>query len=266
MTYERLMEHAEQMRRDAIAAVLAGIEDPQRYRGAVEHEFSDVPAAFEPISGFPDPARFDAMVAGLDDVLSGLSTGDGGEPAGVAVARFGSTMAGLRLWTGAAAERFRAGFAEPWPALVRNQYAAAAVLRSALVAQQDLWARARSDADQIAEQGLAALAACGECTRTEWTVTFTVVASVAAVAVIPLAGSAAFAVGGVGALAQVAAAGGPAEAPRGAFAADDPGEVVARVREAIGRLRGYVAERRAAVAKGLRQTRGLMADRPELFG
>jgi hypothetical protein len=154
----------------------------------------------------------------------------------------------------------------PWPGLIRNQYTVAKVLHSALLAQREIWARARQDADQIAEQGLAAVAACGDCTRTEWTVTFTVVSSLAAVVAIPLGGGPAVAVGGVAAVAQVLAAAGPDEAPRTSFSADDPGEVVEQVREAIRRLLGHVYERREAVERALQSTSYLMADRAELFG
>lgn len=263
------MAHAEDIRRHAIEATLAGLERRERYQAGVEREFADVPDAFRPLAAFPDPGRYDAMLDGVGNVLRGLSTADASDPsvpASAELARFGGTAAALGSWTGAAADRFRAGFLEPWPALVRNQFTAGVVLRSALRAQQEIWARARQDADQIAEQTLGAVDACGDCTRTEWSITFTVVASVAAVAAVPVGGPAALALGGVGAVAQVAAAGGPAEAPRSSFSADDPVEVVDRMREAIVALRGHVRDRLDAVGAALRSTRDLMSDRPELFG
>jgi hypothetical protein len=269
VTYELLMNHAEDMRRLAVEVAMAAVRGDPLRRAGVEREFADVPDAFRGLTGFPEPGRFDALADGVTEVLRGLSTGDGGDPAVPAnpeLARFGGTAAALRVWTGAAADRFRHGFLEPWPALVRNQFTAGVVLRSALRAQQDLWARARQDADAIAEQGLAAVAACADCTRTEWTVTFTVVGSVAAVAAVPLGGVSALVVGGVAGLAQVVAATGPAEPPQTSFSADDPVEVVDRVREAIGLLRGHVRQRREAVGAALRDTGRLMADRPELFG
>ncbi|WP_432838943.1 hypothetical protein [Dactylosporangium sp. CA-092794] len=266
MTYARLMEHAEDIRREAVEATLVLLDGPETsVRKSVEREFADVPDAFRPLTGFPDPARYDGLADGVDDVLRGLSTGDG-MPADPEVARFNGTVAALRSWSGTAAERFRAGFADPWPALVRNQFTACAVLRSALRAEQDIWARARQDADQIAEQGLAAIMACRDCTRTEWTITFTVVASVAAVAAVPVGGAIALAAGGVAGVAQVAAATGPDEAPRSTFSGDDPAEIVSRLREAIGLLRGHIRQQRAGVGAALRTTRMLMTDRPELFG
>ncbi|WP_432991045.1 hypothetical protein [Dactylosporangium sp. CA-233914] len=269
MTYDQLMQHAEDMRRSAIAVAMAGMHGDPRRRRAVEREFADVPDAFRPLTGFADPAGFDARIDGVTDVLRGLSTGDGSDlavPANPELARFAGVSVALRAWTGPAAQRFRDGFLEPWPALVRNQYTAGVVLRSALRAQQEIWARARQDADQIAEQGLAAVRACGDCTRTEWSVTFTVVASVAAVAAMPATGGLSLAAGSVAAVAQVMAATGPAEAPRTSFSADDPVEVVDRVREAIAQLRGHVRQRCDAVGEALRTTGRLMADRPELFG
>ncbi|MER7007480.1 hypothetical protein ABT297_31160 [Dactylosporangium sp. NPDC000555] len=269
MTYELLMAHAAEIQRLASEVAMVGLRGDAGRQAAVEREFADVPDAFRALTGFPDPGRFDAMADGVTSVLRGLSTGDGGDPAVPAdpeLARFLGTAGALRVWTGPAADRFRTGFLEPWPALVRNQYAIAAVLRSALRAQQEIWARARQDADRIAEQAIGALGACGDCTRTEWSVTFTVVASVAAVAAVPLGGAAALAVGGVAAVAQVVAATGPAEPPQTAFSADDPVEVVERVREAIGLLRGHIRERRDAVAAALATTGRLMDDRPEWFG
>jgi hypothetical protein len=116
-------------------------------------------------------------------------------------------------------------------------------------------------------QTLAALAACGDCTRTEWTVVFTVVASAAAVAAVPLSGGASIAVGGVGAVAQVVAVGGPGEdAPRSTFAADSAREVVQRMREAVWALEGYVRQRREQIDAAVSGARRLMADRPEWFG
>jgi hypothetical protein len=193
-------------------------------------------------------------------------TADTTAPANPELARIGAVNAALDKWVGPAGERVRSGFVEPWPAFVRNQFAVAVVLRSALLAQREIWVRARRDADQIAEQGLAAVGACPDCTRTEWAVTFTVVSSVAAVVAVPLGGVAALAAGGVAGVSQVVAAVGPGEGPRTSFGADDPGEVVERVREAIGLLRGHIREQRATVAGTLRQAGQLMADRPELFG
>lgn len=269
MTYERLMEHAQDIRRHAVAATMAIVDGRPEYRAGVEREFADVPDAFRPLVGFPDPRGFDAKLDGLADVLRGLSTGDPDDPmvpADVELARVYGTSAALKFWTGTTAERFRTGFFDRLPALVRNQFTAAVVLRAGLRAQQEIWARARDDADRIAETALAAIDASGECTRTEWTITFTVVASVAAVAAVPVSGGASLALGTVGAVAQVLAATGPAEPVRTSFSGDDPGEVVERMREAITMLRGHIRERQDGVAAALRDTRELMVDRPELFG
>jgi hypothetical protein len=269
MTYERLMEHAEAVRRGAIEATMATLDGRAEYRAGVEREFADVPDAFRPLVGFPDPRGYGAKVDDLMSVLRGLSTGDSSDPmvpAGVEIARMHSTAAALQCWTGVAAQRFRGGFLDRMPALVRNQFAVAVVLRAALLAQQEIWARAREDADQIAEKTLEALDASVDCTRTEWTLTFTVVASAAAVVAVPLSGGASLALGAVGAVAQVVAATGPAEAPQTSFSADEPGEVVERMRDAIALLRGHIRERQDGVAAALRATRELMTDRRELFG
>ncbi|WP_344617331.1 hypothetical protein [Dactylosporangium salmoneum] len=267
MTYEGLMERAREVQRMAVAVAQAGLGTDAARRAAVEREFADVPDAFRAIGGFPDPGRFASLAAEVDCVLRGLSTGDGVDrPANVELARIGGTAASLHLWTGSAAERFRQNFLEPWPAFVRNQYAVGVVLHRAVVAQAEIWARARDDAEQIAERALQALAACKECTRTEWTVTFTVMASVAAVVAVPLTGGASLAASGVAAVAQVLAATPPGEAPQTSFSADDPFEVVERVREAIRMLLGHVRERLDAVAGALGDTSRTVSDRPELFG
>jgi hypothetical protein len=256
-----LLRHAEDMRALAVSVATAGVGDEPRRRRAAEREFADLPDAFRALTGFPEPSRYDRPEQRLRDVLNGLSIGDG-----TANPALHELSTGLRNWTGAAAERFRTGFLQPWPAFVHNQYTVGAVLRSGLLAERELWARARQDADQIAEQGLAAVAACGDCTRTEWSVTFTVVASVAAVAAVPVTGGLSLVAGGIAGLAQVAAATGPSEPPRTSFSADDPVEVADRVREAIRLLLGHIHERREADREALRSTGRLMADRPELFG
>lgn len=252
MTYGGIMGLAEEIRRVAVEVTAQGDE---RRREAARREFADVPDAFRALTGFPDPAAFDARIEGMAGVLRGLSIDDSPQ---LAVA--------LRVWTGPAAERFQDGFLRPWPAHVRNQYAVGVVLRSALVAQQEIWVRARADAEQIAQQALRAVAACADCTRTEWTITFTVVASVAAVVAVPLAGAAALVAAGVAGVAQVVAATGPQEPPRTVFSADDPAEVVDRAREAIRLLLGHVRERRDAVRDALEQTGRLVQDQPGLFG
>jgi hypothetical protein len=263
VTYEGLMGRAEELRRLAVEVTMELLErDPLRKDGVVR-QFADVPDAFRAVAAFADPGKFDRAIDELQTVLEGLSMGDGGQVADPGLARIGSVAAMLGGWTGDAAERFRDGFLAPWPAFVRNQHAIAGVLRGALVAQREMWERARRDAEQIAEQGIHAVAASSDCTRTEWTVTFTVVSSVAAVLAVPLGPVAA---GGVAAVGQVVAAVGPDEAPRTSFSGDDPGEVVERVREAIRTLLGQVHERLDATTRALRQTSRLMADRPELFG
>ncbi|MEU7875138.1 hypothetical protein [Dactylosporangium sp. NPDC049140] len=261
MTYELIMRHAEDMRDLAVAVAVGGTGSDPFKRRAIQREFADLPDAFRPIAGFPEVPQ--AKIDQVQSVLRGLSTGDRGE---LAEPRLGELQYALRNWTGDAAERFRHGFVEPWPAFVRNQYTVGVVLRAALEAEQEIWVRARQDADQIAEQGLAAVGACGDCTRTEWTVTFTVVASVAAIAAVPVAGGLALAAGGIAGLAQVVAATGPAEAPQTTFSADDPVEVADRVREAITQLRGHIHDKRDEVRRALRATGRVLADRPELFG
>ncbi|MER7283833.1 hypothetical protein ABT369_56415 [Dactylosporangium sp. NPDC000244] len=262
MTYEMLMRHAADMRDLAVSVASAGIGDDPYRRRSIEREFADLPDAFRPIAGFPDPRVFEARIERVRDVLRGLSTGDGE----LAAPGIGDLSSSLRNWQGEAAERFKAGFVEPWPAFVRNQCTVGVVLKAGLEAQRDIWARARQDADQIAEQGLAAVGACGDCTRTEWTVTFTVVASVAAIVAVPVGVGLALAAGGIAGLAQVAAATGPAEAPRTTFSADDPAEVADRVREAVTQLRRHVHEKQDEVHRALRDTGRVLTDQPGLFG
>ncbi|GAA3266126.1 hypothetical protein Dvina_40640 [Dactylosporangium vinaceum] len=261
MTYEMLRRHAEDMRRVAVAVAMGG--RPEGDRALVEREFADLPDAFRPLLDLPDPARYQGKIDRIDSVLSGLSTGGDGHRANP---QLRDLTGALRNWTGPAAERFRDGFLEPWPAYIRNQYTVGLVLRQALEAQREIWVRARQDADQIGEQGLGAMRASGDCTRTEWTITFTVLASVAAVAAVPLTGGLALAAGGVAGLAQIAAATGPQDAPQTTFSADDPVEVAERVREAVTRLRAGIHERWEATAQALRTTGQTVRDRPELFG
>ncbi|MFD0575256.1 hypothetical protein [Dactylosporangium darangshiense] len=267
MTYERLMEHAEDIRREAVAVTMAMVGGDPRRRAGVEREFADVPDAFRVLTGFPDPERIG--VDEMDDVLCGLSMGDSADlavPANPELARIAAVNAALDKWVGPAGERVRRGFVEPWPAFVRNQFAVGVVLRSALLAHREIWARARQDADQIAEQGLAAVGACPDCTRTEWTVTFTVVSSVAAVVAVPLGGVAALAAGVSRGCRRWWRPPGPV---RGRGPRSGP-TIPARWSSGCGRrsgsLRGHIREQRATVAGTLRQAGQLMADRPELFG
>jgi hypothetical protein len=269
MSYAQLMVHAEDIRRRAVEAALTTVEDHPEYRPSVERAFADVPDAFRPFARLPDPAMFDAMLADLVSVLNGLGGPDPVSgvsiPANVELERMGGAAVALARWTGPAASRFRAGFLEPFPALVRNQFIVAAVLRAALAAQREIWVRARDDIDQIAEKTLDALDATADCTRNEWTITFTVVASVAALAVVPLSGGAALAVSAVGAAAQVAAAGGPEEPVRTAFSGDDPVDVVDRMRDAITLLHGHIRDQRAKVDAALRATHDLVIGHRRLF-
>jgi hypothetical protein len=211
------------------------------------------------------------MLSSLANVLSGLSSGGPDPvtgrmvPSNPELERIAGTAIALARWTGPTAVQFRTTFLQPFPALVRNHFIIAAVLRAALAAQRELWLRARDDVDQIAEKTLNALDAIADCTRNEWTITFTVVASVAALALVPLSGGAALAVSAVGAGAQVAAAAGPGEPARTAFSGDDPVEVVERMRDAITLLHKHIREQEERTAAALRSTRQLVGGNRRLF-
>jgi hypothetical protein len=271
MTYAQLMVHAEEIRRRAVEAALATVEGHPGYRPVVERAFADVPDTFRALAALPGPETFDPMLGSLASVLSGLSSGGQDPVTGTAVPanpeleRIAGTAIALAHWTGPAAVQFRKSFLEPLPALVRNQFIVAAVLRAALAAQRDLWLRARDDVDQIAEKTLDALDAIADCTRNEWTITFTVVASVAALAVVPLSGGAALAVSAVGAATQVAAASGPGEPERTAFSGDDPVDVVDRMRDAITLLHRHIRDQEEKIAVSLRSTSRLVAGNQRLF-
>jgi hypothetical protein len=171
------------------SATLVAQEEPKLQKLC----FVDVPAMYQPFLGMPDPASFAPLISNIEAAMASLSseaTHDdpiaGGGPIYTANPVLDQLPAAgdlIQTWTGEAAQAFKRGYIDPFPSLVRNQFLLISTLRSALQAEQAIWAAARRDIDQIAETTLKALDAMhGSCHQTSWTLAFDVVAAVVGVA------------------------------------------------------------------------------------
>ncbi|SDP80644.1 hypothetical protein SAMN04487905_109153 [Actinopolyspora xinjiangensis] len=119
-----------------------GVDYPeirQKYEGAaVPH--------FEPFTGIPDPASYDAPIEALGSAMEQLSSGemkdpisDGNIKANPDLTRVGSAGDTLEDWTGEAADNFKRNFLDPFPAVAKNQFLLLGVLKGALEADQERW-------------------------------------------------------------------------------------------------------------------------------
>jgi hypothetical protein len=239
----------------------------------IQTDFADIPEVFRPFAEMPDPVLYDPMIHQLDLTLSGLSSGDLSQdpitqdnyPANPILGMMSGTERYLQGWTGRAAMQFKSGFIDPFPAVVTNQFIVAAVLKSALEAQRQVWASARHDIDTIAHRTIEALDRMDDCDRNEWTVTFTVVSSVAAVAAIPLTGGASLTVVGIGAGAQILASVPQEEPPDIPFSGESAQAVIAEMREAANHLAKKIGEQEMRIASALRDTCAVVDAKPGLF-
>ncbi len=131
--------------------------------------------------------------------------------------------------------------------VTRNQHLLASSLKSALDAEQKLWANARTDIYTIANNTITSLDNLdAACTSTVLNVAFTVVGCIASIAGAPLGDEPAVAVAIVGVAAQLLGSQVPS-APQSQYPGGDAITIVDGMRQAIGALKGHI--------------RGILADR-----
>ena len=294
MSFEQLMQHARDIQQKAIEKSLEqhGVRRAPRpgqpalspmpleaeKRQQIEQSFSDIPGLFRPFSEMPIPASFDGMIDDLSHALRMLSAGqDPKDPingtiytSNTNLDKLSGSESYVEHWTGRAAMEFKSNFIDPFPSVVRNQFIIAAVLKSALEAQREIWVKARNDIDKIAHDALEALDRMDDCGKNEWTMTFTVVASVAAIAAVPLTGGAsltvaALAVTAVGAASQVAAAAAPDDPPKIQFSGETAEAVVSQLREAMSKLVELIGGQEAKISYALTNTHSLVTGGREGF-
>ena len=280
LSYEQLMQHAQEIRQKAIQKAiehLGGRRNSRSYMSEkgpeIERAFAGIPGLFQPFADMPAPASFDPMITEMRQTLGVLSSGqelkdpiDGTiYPANIVLDKLSGSESYIENWTGRAAMAFKSGFVDPFPSIVHNQFIIAAVLKSAMEANKEMWQKTREDIDQIAHKTIEALDRMDDCGKNEWTITFTVVASVAAVAAVPVTagGSLALAITAIGAASQVAAAVGPEDPPSNPFSGESPESVIDQMRQAIRNLTRHVDNVEQRIAGSLQKTHELVsANRP----
>lgn len=282
MCFEDLMDHAYEIQKKAVAEAildLGGRRNSMSYmsdrQSEIEAEFADIPQLYQSFSGIPDPASFDGAIESLSYTLRTISSGQDPKdpingtiyPANAVLDKLSGSESYVENWTGRAAMEFKSHFIDPFPSVVRNQFTLAAVLKSALEAEKEIWANARRDIDKIAHDTLTALERMDDCGKNDWTMTFTVVASVAAVAAVPVTGgtSLALAITAVGATSQVVAAAAPEDPPKIQFSGESPGAVISQMREAISKLRSEINKQETRISDAMRTTLGLVSGNRDLF-
>jgi len=280
MSYEQVMDHAEEIRKAAIEKTiehLGGRRNSRSYmsrkRPEIEAAFADVPDLYRPFASMPDPAAYNGLIKSVEGALAKLSSGqlvkdpiDGAiYPANTEMLKISGAESYLEEWTGEAAQMFIKNFITPYPGVLANQFILAAVLKSALEAHQAMWTKARDDIDAIAHKTLTALDAMDDCGKNEWTVAFTVVASVAAVAAVPVTGGASLAITAVGATAQVVAAVGPEDPPKNEFSGESAEAVINAMRQGIHKLYEAIGATEQRIAKALGDVHTLVGANRDLF-
>jgi hypothetical protein len=296
MSFEQLMQHAQEIQAKAIAASLDehGVRPApapgrppinpmpleEEARARITASFADVPSLFEPFTMIPEPSAFDGMINDLRSAMLKLSSGHmPTDPvtrdafyANAALTEIDSSESYIELWTGGAADAFRTEFVNKFPATVVNQFIIGAVLRGALEAYKAIWTSAREDIDKIAHDALNALDNMDHCGQNTWTMTFTVIASVAAVAAVPITAgtslgalAAATTVTAVGATSQVVAAH-QVEPPKVTEFKGETAEAVLReVRRSVSETIGQIQQAEQQIAGVVEQMRATIAQRRELF-
>ncbi|MFI5959733.1 hypothetical protein [Cryptosporangium sp. NPDC051539] len=236
---------------------------------------AEIPSLFQPFAEMPDPAGFLPMRDRADDLAAALSgSARTTNPlyetiylASLAYSEMADVRTALDRWHGPAANAFRANFLSPFPFRLGNQFVIALLVRGALDAEREIWTRARTDIDQIAHGTMHALDALDDCSKFEWTMTFTVLASVAATAAVPLSagGSLALAVALVGGSSQVIAAYAPEDPTKSQYTGKTVDAVLDNMREAITKLRSGIHLQETKVANVLRTAVEGMRGRRDIF-
>jgi hypothetical protein len=283
MGYEKLMEKAEQIRVKAIEEAtleLGGRRNSGSYMQTkgpeLEAEFSGIPGDFEPFSRMPNPASFDGPIAELSTAMTKLSSGQLStdpistngriHPANVTLAQLSSTANFVTGWSGKAASDFVTGYVDPFPYVVSNQFTALAALKSSLEAQRAMWAKARENIWDIADQTYNRLEVMTDCGSNEWTMAFTVVASIAAVAAVPFTGGASLLViTAIGATAQVVAAVEIKDPPEKDIKGETTRPVISSMREAIQKQYETINETEIRIRDSVSNLNDLIYGQKDLF-
>lgn len=205
MSYDQLMQHAEEIRDTAVKKYAEQIVQhsgggggPNLYGEAEKwgkQLFGDLPQVFHPYTEIPRPTSFDPMINAMGPVLDRLSTGEAADdpikhvsyPANPNLTKVPGVTTAIDDWTGEAASDFLRFFVAPFPAIAKNQFIIARVVAAALDAEKALWSKTQEDIDQIAHKSLEALDKMDDCGKNEWNVAFTVGAALAALAGVAIA-------------------------------------------------------------------------------
>jgi hypothetical protein len=150
-----------------------------------------VDEVFGPFLDMPEPGEFAAPMQGLADGMAPISSGEqpvgrGGfipeNPGLKAMVEVGDSVL---PWHGEAADAFTTNFANPFPAVVNNQFLVALAIENALAAEAKIWEAAQKDVFELMSKTFAALDESDDSFGDAVTAVLTVAA-----AVVPLAGAA----------------------------------------------------------------------------
>jgi hypothetical protein len=275
MGFENLMGKAEQIRKRAIHEAtldLGGRRHSRSYMSRkgpeIEAMFADIPGLYEQFTRMPQPDSFNAPIDELKVALTRLSLGSGGSvdpistngrqyPASLALEKVRGAADDVFGWSGAAAQEFKTGYLDPFPAVVKNQFLLVSALKAALEAEQAMWTEARKNIWDIADQTYIRLEHMDDaCDPNTWQMVFTVVASICAVAAVPLTGGTSLSVAGVaitavGATAQVVAAVKIEEPPKTSIGGESAGAVIQSMRSAVNKLIQHINETEGRIRQAL---------------
>ncbi len=292
MSFEQLMEHADQIARRAWLKANENT-DPQTGASSYSPQWFDnlrgmcegVPGQFDPFSKMPNPGDYDAAIGMFKRGLEALSNGqENRDPistngsvylANPQLTKLSGAESYIEGWTGKAAMEFKSNFIDPFPAVVRNQFIVVAALKAALEAEQAMWKKAREDVDKIAHDTLTALANMGESGKNEWTMAFTVVASVAAVgATLVAPGVGVIAITAIGSASQVVAAAAPDDPPKLQVSGEHPDQVLRAMGDCLRRLQEEIDNTDRKIANAVMSINGsihaerdaFVSKRPALAG
>jgi hypothetical protein len=209
-------------------------------------KFDDVPSLFDKFASMPDPGDFDSYITDVASGMRSLSVAKSGVSDPISGEQYPyntelknmSTSAGyLDEWDGVAMMQFRDDFIAKFEERVLNQFNAAAVIKNALMAEQELWKRARENVCKIVDDGYAALDHMHDCGKNEWTIALSIVGAVVVIgsAVATAGGTAALALTAVGAAGSIASSvagtmGDPVDRP---FSGESAEAVIKSVREGV---------------------------------
>ncbi len=265
MSYEQLMQHAQEIEATAIKLSTGTGTVPSAQPGqpdyvAHQQKFGVI-AAFQPYTNIPQLGAFVPLIKVTHDVKASLSRGpDIKDPASNELIRANPALdtmkdvaRALDDWSGNAADEFRRNFIDPFDSYVHNQFALACILEIELVALQALWKSVRTDIDSIAEQTLMALDHLNDCHSQEWSVSWTVAACLAAIAAIPATGGASLTLEFVSAAAWVTAASPPAAPNAPTIGGSTVQGVISSMHSTIRMLGDRIDEQEQAISRVLHQ-------------